>query len=96
MQYVCYAHIYKICHKMTIRHGKTYNHLMSVLFLRIVYYFVVPSSIEKEEEYMFCASRINFSEPEMLDSEVSFLREEFSFLRSNYSFSRSDRCQNRA
>ena len=46
-------------------------------------------------EYMFCASRINFSEPEMLDSEVSFLREEFSFLRSNYSFSRSDRCQNR-
>ena len=51
MQYVCYAHIYKICHKMTIRHGKTYNHLMSVLFLRIVYYFVVPSSIEKEEEF---------------------------------------------
>ena len=47
-------------------------------------------------EYMFCASRINFSEPEMLDSEVSFLREEFSFLRSNYSFSRSDRCQNLA
>ena len=35
---------------------------------------------------MFCASRINFSEPEMLDSEVSFLREEFSFLRSNILF----------
>ena len=45
---------------------------------------------------MFCASRINFSEPEMLDSEVSFLREEFSFMRSNYSFSRSDSCQNLA
>ena len=49
--------------------------------------------LTSREEYMFCASRINFSEPEMLDSEVSFLREEFSFLRSNYSFSRSDRCQ---
>ena len=43
---------------------------------------------------MFCASRINFSEPEMLDSKFSFLREEFSFLRSNYSFWRSDSCQN--
>ena len=29
-------------------------------------------------EYMFFAAKINLSEPEMVDSEVSFLREEFS------------------
>ena len=45
---------------------------------------------------MFCAARINFSESEVLDREVSFLSEVFSFLRSNYSFLRPDRCQNLA
>ena len=34
---------------------------------------------KKQAEYMFYAARINFSDPEMLDSEVSFLGEEFSF-----------------
>ena len=49
--------------------------------------------MKKQAEYMFYTARINFSDPEMRDSEVSFLGEEFLFLRSTYSL-RSDRCQN--
>ena len=36
------------------------------------------SLLSSTKEHMFCAARINFSEPEMVDREVSFLREEFS------------------
>ena len=38
---------------------------------------ILPSSLLKE--YMFCASRINFSEPEMLDSKFHFWEKNFHF-----------------